>query len=125
MKTLIEKIVIGSGNAAKSREIIELLDGLPVLATTPEYRFTVPEEQKFSIVEAVRERLSGDSGIEVNAIDGVRVSSADGWWLLRASNTQAVLVARCESTTVDGLKRLKDALSDQLRKSGLEPPTFD
>jgi phosphomannomutase len=52
----------------------------------------------------------------------VRVNSKDGWWLLRASNTQDVLVARCESRDEAGLGRLKAALVDQLKHSGVEPP---
>jgi phosphomannomutase len=52
------------------------------------------------------------------------VRTADGWWLLRASNTQAVLVARAEATSTEGLQRLKQELSEQLQQSGLEPPDF-
>ena len=56
--------------------------------------------------------------------DGVRVLTDDGWWLLRASNTQAVLVARAEASTEAGLERLKAALVRQLEQSGLPPPDF-
>jgi phosphomannomutase len=54
----------------------------------------------------------------------VRVKTPDGWWLLRASNTQDVLVARCEAQTQDGLDRLKAILVEQLVASGIEPPSF-
>jgi phosphomannomutase len=57
-------------------------------------------------------------------IDGVRVRTADGWWLLRASNTQDVLVARCESGDQAGLTRLAAALTAQLAASGLKAPEF-
>jgi phosphomannomutase len=57
-------------------------------------------------------------------VDGVRVNTADGWWLLRASNTQPALVARCEAADAAGLARLKTALSDALRTVGMEPPSF-
>jgi phosphomannomutase len=60
----------------------------------------------------------------VSDIDGVRVSTPDGWWLLRASNTQAVLVARAEAKTEEGLERLKAALVTQLEASGLAAPDF-
>jgi phosphomannomutase len=60
----------------------------------------------------------------VNDIDGVRVRTADGWWLLRASNTQDVLVARCEAANEAGLDRLKAALGDQLAASGVALPKF-
>ena len=76
------------------------------------------------MVAAVKQRLDGVSGIKVNDIDGVRVLNADGWWLLRASNTEAVLVARCESKTKEGLERLKAALAAQLGESGIAAPRF-
>ena len=55
-------------------------------------------------------------------IDGVRVRTAEGWWLLRASNTQAVLVARAESASEEGLTRLKQELAAELAASGVEFP---
>jgi len=75
------------------------------------------------VIEEVAERLRA-AGAKVSEIDGVRVQTDDGWWLLRASNTQAVLVARAEATTEVGLERLKAALVQQLEKSGLPPPDF-
>jgi phosphomannomutase len=111
--------------ASTDETLDHMLDAMPQMLNTPELRFDCPEERKFIIVEEVAMRLKSFSGIAVHDMDGVRVQSDDGWWLLRASNTQAVLVARCESTTVDGLNRLKGVLSDQLRQSGLEPPAFD
>jgi len=64
------------------------------------------------------------AGARVADIDGVRVLTDDGWWLLRASNTQAVLVARAEAATEAGLERLKQALVRQLEESGLPAPDF-
>ena len=75
-------------------------DALPQVINTPELRFPCSEERKFAVVEETAERLRR-AGAEVNDIDGVRVRTADGWWLLRASNTQDVLVARCESATAE------------------------
>ncbi len=69
----------------------------------------------------MRDRLTA-SGAEVNDIDGVRVMSNGGWWLLRASNTQDVLVARCEAPTEPQLTLLKQQLLEQLRASGIQPP---
>lgn len=63
-------------------------------------------------------------GLQAVGIDGVRVKQADGWWLLRASNTQNVLVVRCEAQTQEALERLKDEVSRRLRDAGLEPPEF-
>ena len=58
----------------------------------------------------------------MNDIDGVRVATPDGWWLLRASNTQPVLVARCEAADADGLARLKAALAGELAAAGAAVP---
>jgi phosphomannomutase len=96
-------------------------DGLPVTIATPELRFAVDEARKFVVVDEIKARLAA-AGANVNAIDGVRVMTADGWWLLRASNTQAVLVARAESGNEAGLARLKEALGQQLKASGLVLP---
>jgi phosphomannomutase len=98
-------------------------DGLPAVVNTPELRFNCDEARKFQVIGEVAERLR-DGGADVSDIDGVRVTTADGWWLLRASNTQAVLVARAESPTTEGLERLKAALASQLARSGLEAPDF-
>jgi phosphomannomutase len=105
-----------------SREsLAEIGDRLPAVVNTPELRFPCGEARKFEVVREVRERLR-KAGAEMADIDGVRVRTADGWWLLRASNTQAVLVARAESTTEDGLIRLKRALAAELAASGVDLP---
>ena len=100
----------------------EVYDRLPQMMNTPELRFDCAEDRKFAVIDEVRERLKKIPGLSIHDIDGVRVETEDGWWLLRASNTQAVLVARCESETEDGLKRLKKALREQLQASGLSLP---
>jgi len=100
-----------------------LRDGLPQVVNTPEIRFEVSEERKFELVEEIEARLERD-GAEMSTIDGVRVKQADGWWLLRASNTQNVLVVRCEAQTQEALKWLKDQVSRRLRNAGIEPPEF-
>jgi phosphomannomutase len=109
--------------AAGEASVAELRDSLPAMVNTPELRFECPEERKFEVVSEVRDRLAA-AGAEFDDIDGVRVNTADGWWLLRASNTQAVLVARCEAADEAGLDRLKDQLLDQLDMSEVEPPVL-
>lgn len=94
-------------------------DSLPQTINTPELRFPVDEARKFAIVEDVKTRLL-EKKARVNDTDGVRVLTDDGWWLLRASNTQAVLVARAESKSEEGLARLKNDLLAQLEASGLQ-----
>ena len=96
---------------------------MPQVINTPELRFDCADTRKFGVIEEVAARLKQE-GATVADIDGVRVMTGDGWWLLRASNTQAVLVARCEATSEAGLDRLKAALSAQLEASGLAAPDF-
>jgi len=67
----------------------------------------------------VLDRLKA-SGADVNDIDGARVNTPDGWWLLRASNTQDVLVARAEAKDEAALDRLVSQLDKELAKSGVE-----
>lgn len=109
--------------ARGDRSLAAMRDALPQVVNTPEIRFDTPEERKFEIVEEVKARLAA-RGAKVNDTDGVRVLNDDGWWLLRASNTQAVLVVRCESRDAAGLQRLKDAVAEQLRQSGVDAPAF-
>ena len=109
--------------ARADRSIADMRDALPQLVNTPELRFPCGDTRKFAVISEVAERLRA-AGADVADIDGVRVNTADGWWLLRASNTQDVLVARCEAADEAGLDRLKGALADQLRQSGIEPPVF-
>jgi phosphomannomutase len=110
------------GVLSRSQEsLAEMGDRLPAVVNTPELRFPCDETRKFEVVREVRERLR-KAGAEMTNIDGVRVRTADGWWLLRASNTQAVLVARAESTTEDGLARLKGKLAAELAASGVALP---
>ncbi len=112
------------GLVARSKmSLAEMRDALPQPVNTPELRIPCPEPRKFAIVDEVRARLEA-AGAELNAIDGVRVVTQDGWWLLRASNTQSVLVARCEASDAAGLERLKAVLADQLAQSGIAAPDF-
>ncbi|NUB24887.1 phosphoglucomutase/phosphomannomutase PgmG [Azospirillum brasilense] len=107
-----------------NQPLSELRDRLPDVVNTPETRFQVSEERKFQVVQEVKARLKAE-GADINDIDGVRVKTADGWWLLRASNTQDVLVARAESGTPEGLERLKGMVVAQLEASGLQAPSFE
>lgn len=98
-------------------------EALPKMVSTPELRFDCADARKFAVIEEVAARLA-DEGTDMATIDGVRVTCADGWWLLRASNTQAMLVARVESASPEGLERLKAALTAQLGRSGVAAPDF-
>lgn len=111
------RLIAASSRLGKS--VTQLRGEMPALVNTPELRFQVDEARKFAVVEEVRGRLSA-TGADVDATDGVRVSTTDGWWLLRASNTQDVLVARAESEDQAGLDRLLAQIDAQLAASGLE-----
>ena len=106
-----------------SESLADMRRALPQVLNTPELRFNCAEERKFEVVREVQARLATE-GARVQAVDGVRVLTEDGWWLLRASNTQAVLVARAEASTEAGLERLKASLAAQIIASGLEVPDF-
>ena len=99
--------------------VTQLRGEMPAMVNTPEMRFQVDESRKFAAIDEVKARLA-NSPADVNDIDGVRVTTPDGWWLLRASNTQDVLVARAESDSEEGLARLIAQIDEQLMLSGLE-----
>jgi phosphomannomutase len=105
--------------SASGQSLTEIMNAMPKSVATPEMRFPVDEVRKFAIVDEVRDRLSA-AGAKVDATDGVRVSTADGWWLLRASNTQDVLVARAEARDQAGVERLVAQIDDQLAQSGVK-----
>ena len=101
------------------KSLTQLKSEMPVSVATPELRFQVDETRKFAVIDEVGARLAAD-GASVDKTDGVRVKTGDGWWLLRASNTQDVLVARAEAKDEAGLKRLTDAIDAQLAASAIE-----
>lgn len=106
-----------------SETLAQFRESLPVVINTPELRIPCADERKFGVIDEVRERLR-QSGATVSDIDGVRVTTEEGWWLLRASNTQAVIVGRVEARDQAGLDKLQRQLSEQLRGSGVTPPNF-
>ncbi|PHI95357.1 phosphomannomutase [Parasaccharibacter apium] len=110
--------------ARLSGTLAEMREGLPQMVNTPELRFPCDDLRKFDVIKEVASRLEKE-GADVSSVDGVRVNTDDGWWLLRASNTQAVLVGRIEARTHEGLARLKAAFTAQLEASGLQAPDFD
>ncbi|MCT2557983.1 phosphomannomutase/phosphoglucomutase [Tsuneonella sp. YG55] len=111
------RLIAASARLGKS--VTALRSEMPAMVNTPELRFHVAEARKFAAIDEVKARLA-DSSFDVNDTDGVRVTTPDGWWLLRASNTQDVLVARAESESEEGLERLVAQIDAQLEASGLE-----
>ena len=93
----------------------ELADELPVMINTPELHIDCPDDKKFAVVAAVTERLRADPAVTgVVEVDGVRVTFAGGWGVVRASNTQPALVMRCEANTAERLAEIKAALEAHL-----------
>jgi phosphomannomutase len=104
--------------ANSGKSLAELRDGLPNMINTPEIRVPCPDEKKFAVVKELADELRKE-GAEFNDIDGIRIMKDGGWWLLRASNTQAVLVARAEAPNEATLTKLKADLKQRLSKHGI------
>ena len=103
------------------QSITEFMDSLPEQHATPELRIDCPDTVKFDSMERIRAHvLSGHDAADVNSIDGVRVRSGDGWWLIRASNTEAALVARAEAADRTALDRLLGDIETTLAAAGLD-----
>jgi len=94
------RLIQAATNIGKS--VTQLRSDMVEMINTPEMRFQVDESRKFAVIDEVLERLSAN-GADVNSTDGARVNTQDGWWLLRASNTQDVLVARAEAKSQEGM----------------------
>lgn len=105
------------------KPLSELVAALPILHSSDEWRIPVDESKKFGIIESLAAMLVKD-GASVNQLDGVRVTNDYGWWLVRASNTDAKLVARCEGYTADGLQKQRAALANYLGKHNIGLPAI-
>lgn len=104
----ILKIITDSG-----KSLSELVEELPKYEVTPEYRLTCPEEKKFKLVEELVKyfRPKCDKVVDV---DGIRGYIEDGWFLIRASNTQPLIAVRCEAKSKEGLEKIKKLIEDKL-----------
>ena len=97
------------------KKVSELLQGVPNAISTPEIRVDCPDDIKFKVVEEVKNKLSKD--YQVIGIDGLRIELADGWGLLRASNTQPALVLRFEAENAARLKEIRDIVELPLNET--------
>ena len=103
------------------QSIADFMDSLPEQHATPELRIDCPDEVKFGAMEKISAHvLASHDPADVNTIDGVRVRSGDGWWLIRASNTEAALVARAEAMDKAGLDQLLGDIEATLAAAGLD-----
>jgi len=98
---LLLEILANSG-----KTIPELLEGVPVTCTTPEIRVPCPDPIKFEVVEQAKRRFR-EMNLEIIEVDGARIVFQDGWGLVRASNTQPVLVLRYEAGTPERLNEIR------------------
>ncbi len=106
---------------ARSRQSLrEFRAGLPATFATPEIRLPCAEDRKREIVAGLLESLQGSSA-RIDRTDGLRVVDDDGWWLLRASGTEAKVTVRCEANDPEALERLKAKLAEALRGAGIAP----
>lgn len=97
------------------RPIFELLEGVPETCATPEIRVDCPDEIKFEVVEHARQHFV-DSGYRVIDVDGVRIVFEDGWGLVRASNTQPMLVLRYEAETESRLEEIRQLIESRVER---------
>jgi phosphomannomutase/phosphoglucomutase len=104
--------------AASGRTLDQLVDSMPQYFATPETRLACPEERKFQVPELLKAEFAGR--YRIVDIDGIRVEFGDGWGLVRASNTQPVLVVRFEARTEARLAEIRDTMMSALRKLGVE-----
>lgn len=100
------------------QSLTALHDAMPALVATPDLRFPVDDAEKFAVVDAVVARLARDGAV-VDLTDGARVTTPEGWWLLRASNTQAMLTVRAEAQSADALASLLAAVDAHLAACGV------
>jgi len=101
--------------ANSEEKLSEIVDKIPKTFSTPEIRIDCDDLKKFGIVKKISENLK-KSGHQIIDVDGVRVIFEDGWWLLRASNTQPALVLRCEAYTDEGLEKKMIHVKSELSK---------
>jgi phosphomannomutase/phosphoglucomutase len=107
--------------ASTGKSMAELVDSIPHYFATPETRLACPEDRKFKVVEEVKREFEGR--YKIIDIDGVRVEFGDGWGLVRASNTQAVLVVRFEARTAERLEEIRHLFMEPLRRLGVGEAT--
>jgi phosphomannomutase len=97
------------------KKLSSMIDDLPKIFATPEIRIDCADDKKFGVIEQLQKRFP-----EAVALDGVRVSTPEGWFLIRASNTQAALSARAEAKCADSLARVLHAMHNALTSVGVE-----
>ena len=96
------------------KTLSELLSDLPKTFSTPELRVDCADERKFEIVQKIADEFKQTN--EVITIDGARILFENGWGLVRASNTQAILVLRFEADSEENLKKIREIVENRVNK---------
>lgn len=95
------------------KTLSELLSDLPETFSTPELRVDCTEEKKFEVVQQIAGEFSKTN--KVITIDGARILFENGWGLVRASNTQAILVLRFEADSEENLKEIRETVENRVK----------
>jgi phosphomannomutase/phosphoglucomutase len=103
--------------AGAAHKASDLLSGVPKSVNTPEIRVDCDDDKKWQVVDKIRDSLR--SKYRTNEIDGVRVEFGDAWGLVRASNTQPVIVMRFEAQSPERLHEIRGIIEGEARKAGL------
>lgn len=93
----------------ENQSLYEVIESLPKLYITHEVKISVKDEKKFQIIESIKEMLK-QQNIIFSELDGIKVTDNKGWWLLRVSNTQSCITARCEGNTLEDFEFTKEVL---------------
>jgi phosphomannomutase len=101
--------------AEGGKKLSAMIDALPKIFASPELRIPCADDRKFELVEALKKQFP-----DAVTLDGVRVTTPDGWWLIRASNTQAALSARAEASSADALTRVMHAMHSAMSGTGIK-----
>ena len=102
---------------SKQSDINATLNGLPDTVNTPELQIKLQEGENYALIEKIRENATFDNPVEINTIDGLRVEYADGFGLMRASNTTPVIVLRFEADSPAALKYIQEDFRSVLLES--------
>ncbi len=103
--------------AASDQKLSQMLSDLPVYYHTEEIRVDCPDAQKFQVMEQITAQALADH--QAITVDGVRILYDGGWGLIRASNTQPVLAARCEGRTPQDLEHIAQDVRRRIVEAGL------
>jgi phosphomannomutase len=114
----LAELVVRSGSS-----LDELAARIPKYPSTPELRIECSEERKFELVADAVSHFKRTH--EVIDIDGARILFDDGWALIRASNTQPVIVMRFEASSPQGLRRIRDQVAEYMEAAGVRVPELD